>query len=526
MSQVDPAARAVLVQRLRAQRADGRLRRGDVAAVAAALSVSERTVWRWASGAAAAGDRAQYELTGQDRRDYADWAGNVAALWRARTAEGQPVPPLRTLQRAFARQLSPGERAAVVDGVAGRRRHEVYLRWEPACRNARWEADHKELPVLVTPPRGVRPRKPWMTTFLDCYSRLIMGWALALRPDAATVLAALRRGLVVDPQRGSFGGVPQVLVPDNGLEFATTALARACATLGVGLDPTDAYSPHQKGKVEKVGRTVDQELLSGLPFYTGGPRAVDGQLYGPDAPPMSLALFTGHFAAWVSEYNTARPHSALGGQTPLQRWDADPTPIREVPGEQLRWLLLADAERTIGRDGIHFGGCTFIAGELNGRVGERVQIRYTPHDLRQIEVFRGDLWLCTAWPQGALTDEQRQAVLERRRADAAELGRRQRQASRRARARLAPITEPGTPEEVTVIPAGQARTERWHRDRDAERDIEARDRDLQRLARTDLLNLHTDFDYWNPPRDSGTPPAGAETGSRDDTGDGRKGDKG
>ena len=144
----------------------------------------------------------------------------------------------------------------------------MYLRWEPACRNARWEADHKELPVLVTPPRGARPRKPWMTTFLDCYSRLIMGWALALRPDAATVLAALRRGLVVDPQRGSFGGVPQVLVPDNGLEFATAALARVCATLG-GLDPTDAYSPHQKGKLEKVGRTVDQGFVRVAVLYRG-----------------------------------------------------------------------------------------------------------------------------------------------------------------------------------------------------------------------------------------------------------------
>ena len=77
-----------------------------------------------------------------------------------------------------------------------------------------------------------------------------------------------------------------------------------------------------------------------------------------------------------------------------------------------------------------------------------------------------------------------------------------------------------------MISAGQARTERWQRDRDGERDIEARDRDLQRLARTDLLNLHTDFDYWNPPRDSDTPPAGAGAGSRDDAGDGRKGDKG
>ena len=77
-----------------------------------------------------------------------------------------------------------------------------------------------------------------------------------------------------------------------------------------------------------------------------------------------------------------------------------------------------------------------------------------------------------------------------------------------------------------MISAGQARAERWHRDRDGERDIEARDRDLQRLARTDLLNLHTDFDYWNPPRDSDTPPAGAKAASRDDAGDGRKGDKG
>ena len=114
------------------------------------------------------------------------------------------------------------------------------------CRNARWEADHKELPVLVTPPRGARPRKPWMTTFLDCYSRLIMGWALALRPDAATVLAALRSALVADPGRGGFGGVPRVLVPDNGLEFATTALSRACATLGITLTPTDGYAPYQK----------------------------------------------------------------------------------------------------------------------------------------------------------------------------------------------------------------------------------------------------------------------------------------
>ena len=118
----------------------------------------------------------------------------------------------------------------------------------------------------------------------------------------------------------------------------------------------------------------------------------------------------------------ADPFATLGGR---------PHPDPGGTAGQLRWLLLADAERSIGRDGIHFGGHTFIAAGLNGRAGQRAQVRYTPHDMRQIEVFDGDTWLCTAYPQDALPESERDAVLARRRADAAELARRQRRASRR-----------------------------------------------------------------------------------------------
>jgi putative transposase len=165
-------------------------------------------------------------------------------MWRARQTAGEAgLAPLRTLQKAFARELSPGERAATRHGVEGRRQHEVYLRWEPAARNARWETDHKELPVLITPPVGARPCKPWVTLFVDAFSRLIMGWAMALHPNAATVLAGLHTALLVEGEGKPFGGVPQVLVPDGGLEFATTALERACATVGIRLAPTPPYSP-------------------------------------------------------------------------------------------------------------------------------------------------------------------------------------------------------------------------------------------------------------------------------------------
>ena len=476
---LSPDARRLVVAQLRAGGVEDGLRSARVRQAAAAAGVSERTMWRWLSqDPPSERSPGGYRLTAEDLDAYVAQRANAAAVWRDRHRD-EAGPSMRTLQRAFAAELRPGDRAAVVEGAEGRRRHQVYLRWEASRRNEIWEADHKELEVLVRAPRCQRAQKPWVTLFLDAYSRLIMGWAITLYPSGASVLAALGKGIRLDPERGPFGGVPSVLRPDNGLEFAAGALSSAAGVLGSTLVPTVAYSPHLKGKLERANRTVTQELVSGLPFYTGGPRAIDGRLYGPDAPPMTLGQFVELFDRWVRDYNTARPHSALGGQTPLQRWCCDATPLRVVPDSELRWLLLADEERTIVKDGIHFHGLAYVAPELNGRVGQKVEVRYVPHDDRQIEVFIDGAWLATARPQHALSPEERDRVLDQRRTDAAEQGRRQRRASRRARARLAAMTEPGAPEVTTVIPREQGRVEgAW-----------ADDLALRRQARHGLLDL-------------------------------------
>lgn len=501
MTRLDPQVKAVLVARLRERRAAGELTSAQVRQAAAEVGVGERTLWGWlaADPAQLSGrPRARYEITEADRDAYAKRNGNVAAVHRELHA-GTGGPSVRWLQKAFARDLSPAERAAARDGVEGRRRHEVYLRWAPNRRNALWEGDHVELPVLVLAPRAHRARKPWATLFIDAFSRLIMGWALSLYPSSATVLATLRSGIVADPERGPWHGLPEAVRPDNGMEFAAAAIRRSCAALGIEHRPTPAYQGYSKGKVERVNRTLEQEFLSGLPFYTHGPRAADGQLFGPDADPMSLELFVSRFDDWVRDYNTGRVHSELG-ETPLARWCSDATPLREVAAEQLRWMLMADTERTINKDGVHFERARFMAPELNGLVGERVQVRYTPHDLRSIEIFRGDSWLATAYPQDTLTDEQKQAVLERRRADAAELGRRRRRASRRSRAQLAPITKPGELEDTTVVTTDTERADRAGRRAASEQATDSRHADeaLRRLARTNLLDLKTDFAFWNP----------------------------
>lgn len=247
----------MLMARLLEQRRTTGLVAEAVRCTARQVGIAERTLWRWlAGGLPRTHARSSYALTETDRAAYAAARGNVAAAWRAQRQARQPVPALRTFQTAIARELLPIERAAAANGIEGQRRHMVYLRRDALHRNACWEADHVELPVLVLPPRATRPCRPWATLFIDTYSRLLMGWALALAPSAATVLAALRMGLVVQPERGPFGGIPCELRPDHGLEFAAEALAAVAMTLVIRIRPAPPFTPHLKGKVERLNRTV------------------------------------------------------------------------------------------------------------------------------------------------------------------------------------------------------------------------------------------------------------------------------
>jgi putative transposase len=109
-----------------------------------------------------------------------------------------------------------------------------------------WEADHDELDVRVLPLRGRLLVRPWLTVIEDGFSRLVMGWALSLQPTSAEVLVAIREGIVIDPERGPWGGVPELIRFDGGREFLARAVTRAAGELGCAALPAIPYSPHLK----------------------------------------------------------------------------------------------------------------------------------------------------------------------------------------------------------------------------------------------------------------------------------------
>ncbi|MBN1174856.1 MAG: Mu transposase C-terminal domain-containing protein [Micromonosporaceae bacterium] len=527
--------RAATVTRLVQLREADTLTAAHVRVAAAGCGVDERTVRRWLARAdqTRAERPERYRLSKVDREAYAFYRGNVAAIERVRaavlagqpTAAGVPVPQFlidgwggapavtgRTLRRAYAREMTPAERAYWASGEAGRRAADVYLTrpWTP--RNQWWELDHKQLPILVLPLRG-RAVCPWLTSVVDDGTRALLGWAITLTPSTATVLTALRMALVHDPDRGPFGAVPAGARVDRGLEFAAEAVKDALAALCVDPNRLPGFTPHRKGKIERLHQTIEQTLLCGLPGYTKGPRDAAGRLHGPlsdsardkeaaeHAPvgPMRLERFVvERFIPWVTWYNTERPHSMLDGLTPVQAWEQDPSALHRIDAAQLRHLLLAGEDRVVQKDGVRHAGLSYVAPELHGRGGQLVQVRYMPHDDRQVEVYLNDVHLCTAYPQGHLSDEQVAAFREHGKAETKRLTAARRRASRRARVELAALSDGQTAEaESRLVP--EAADEQAARQRG--------DEALRRRASASLLGLVEPYalppgqSYPTPPED-------------------------
>jgi putative transposase len=453
--------RRAVVRRLIELDREGRLDTATVKLAASSLGVHYRSIWRWiAGGGYQAESRTRWQLTPEAVDAYYQSNGHPTIAWRLLKDAVTAVPSESVFLRAVRDGLSPAERAYARHGEDGRRRYELYRRYEVAARNDLWEMDHAQLDIEVLPLRGRRPVSPWLTVIIDSYSRLIMGWALSIRPSSAEVLASLLEGMVVDAERGPWGGVPDLVRFDGGKEFLAQAITQAAGEVGFAASPTTAYSPHLKGKVERLHQTIAAGLIATLPYYTGGPRKRNGQLYKQDRH-LSLAELQAALVTFVGDYNTTHAHSSLGGLTPAEKWETSAAPLRLIPAEQLQWMLMADQTRKVHKDGVHFGGLIFIGPGLGRHVGATVHVRYMPHDLRHIELFTdAGKWICTATPQDALSKEEAEAVIEERQVAAREMANKKARAVRKARPRTAPLTGTTDVTDIRVISANESSKKR------------------------------------------------------------------
>ncbi|MGH8921909.1 MAG: Mu transposase C-terminal domain-containing protein, partial [Actinomycetes bacterium] len=161
-------------------------------------------------------------------------------------------------------------------------------------------------------------------------------------------------------------GLPERLYVDNGSPFASQALERTLAVLGVRLIHSRPGRPQGRGKVERLFRTIREGFLQ----EAARRRCAD------------LAELQRLLSAWLSQVYHRRVHSETG-ESPLARYRAfEP---RYAEPERLREAFLWRAERTVSATAL-----VSLAGnryEVDpALVGARVELAYDPQDLTRIEV--------------------------------------------------------------------------------------------------------------------------------------------
>nr|WP_228472879.1 Mu transposase C-terminal domain-containing protein [Streptomyces cyaneochromogenes] len=466
------SGRLAAVPRLMALDQHGELTSAHVQLVATAVGRSERTVWRWVTKARATGRldaayRTRFTITPEIRRLLVLWGGNASAVHRElqQRALADPLlpaaPSLSTIHRALRRDLTPGERAGLAKGEAARRAFDVFGQRPATHRNAAWEGDHKCVPVRVWVEGELV--QPWLTWFIDCARKVIMGLAVTPHaPSRDAVLAALRMALDRSEPFGPAGGLPGLIRVDRGKEFLCKTVASALGALAVPVVDLPAYTPHLKGTIEALNGAVEDMLFVSMPRYVHRQKLTGGHTADPDEPALPFEAFVELLLEWVHWWNTEHRPKSLDGLTPMEAWRSDPTPLREVPAEQLAHFGLEDDGRTrvITTRGVQWRNRHYIAPWMVGQAGVRVAVRHLPHHDMTIEVFGLDgVHLGSAVLAEAASEEQVRKVRNARTAKARRLRADMKAAERLRRERFEAVTTAAPPERLGALTEAEAEAE-------------------------------------------------------------------
>jgi transposase InsO family protein len=231
------------------------------------------------------------------RRHHPGWGQRRLAHELVR-AGINPPPGLTSIYRALVRngliQPRPRRRAKV-----------SYRRWERPRPMELWQLDIMGGIWLVD------GRELKAVTGIDDHSRFCVAAGLIERANARSVCRVFTQAL-------ARYGTPEEVLTDNGKVFtgrlgphpSEVLFDRICREHGITHLCTGVRCPTTTGKIERFHKTLRAELLTGRRFD-------------------SLAQAQQVLDAWVTDYNTRRPHQAIAMDVPNQRFQpatANPSP--------------------------------------------------------------------------------------------------------------------------------------------------------------------------------------------------------
>lgn len=234
-------------------------------------------------------------------------------------------------------------------------------RFQQKHRNRLWHSDIKYGPYLPIGKDGAK-KQVYLVTFVDDATRFVLHGEFYPVLDQVIVQDCFRQAI------GKYG-IPEAVYFDNGSQYRTKWMSRACAKMGIRLVFAKPYSPEATGKVERFNRVVDSFLS-------------EASL----AKPQSLEKLNELFWVWLEECYQHKSHSSLEGKvSPETAYRSDKKTLKFLDSEIVSSAFLHSEERKVDKVGcISFNGRKYEVGL--SFIGGTVNVVYDPADITELTI--------------------------------------------------------------------------------------------------------------------------------------------
>ena len=289
----------------------------------------------------------------------------------------QPIPEKSLSSRTLRRQLA--RRNATTAQLLDKQRPKPYRRFERDHFGDLWQGDAMHGPKLPDPTKPDQERQVFLFAFLDDHTRLIPHAQFYWNEQLPRMEDCFKRAILRY-------GRPLSVYVDRGKVYSSKQFNTICATLGIQRILGTPYYPEGRGKIERFFQFVQSDFLPEL---------------AKSAVP-NLALLNESFLAWLEVVYHRKVHSETG-QAPLERYRQDDGPAtRPAEPTELRQAFLHRAQRTVTTTAtFSFQGNRYRVADYLRR--QKIELRFDPFDLTQIEVWFQNAFLQLAEPDRIVT---------------------------------------------------------------------------------------------------------------------------
>ncbi|AZZ45368.1 MULTISPECIES: Mu transposase C-terminal domain-containing protein [Stutzerimonas] len=329
---------------------------------------------------------------------------HLSIIEECRRLELSP-PSLSTVQRRV-RKLSPLEKMTAIHG-ADYAKEKLGLKTGKLVLSRPLEQvqiDHTEVDILLAGTEdGERAVRPWLTVVIDSYTRVILGFYLALHPPSAVSVAAalsmacftkasFLNAIGASSATYPFYGKPELIFVDNAVEFRSSKFVRACSLNNIRVEWRPIGKKHWGGIVERVIGTLMRKVHS-LPGTTMSSvsQRPQGEINATVTFPRLLVWLTLQIEIY---HNTS--HRGLQGRSPANVWfeafqTDNGSPIYPpLIADPFKFKLdfMPEDRRSITSRGIQFKRNFYSSQALALHVGRKdVIIKYDPFKMKKIWAY-------------------------------------------------------------------------------------------------------------------------------------------